>query len=419
MTEHSTSVHQMPDVQEPVSQARTDSKADPGLHEAASLPSAAPVGKPRKRAIRLRVVASAAALALVLSGWWLHARRYEDTDDAQIDGNISAVSARVPGTVTAVHAVANQEVKAGDELVQLDATDLEVALAQAKANVAQAEAQVSAEDPNVPMTVTSNLAAMRSTDADVENARADLQAAEAEAGQAEASDALAQRRLERAKALVVGGSISRADYDERAAAADVSRAADLAARRRVAGKKAKLDAALARQREIRQNAPHQLGSREATLQVRRANLELARAQLRQAQLNLSYATIVAPADGVIGKRTVNVGDRVQLGQQLMALTQTGDLWVTANFRETQVERMHVGQRVRIWVDGLSRAFEGEVESFAGATGSRYSLFPPENAAGNYVKVVQRIPARIRIAPGQPEMNRLVPGMSVEPRVWIR
>jgi len=407
MSDHSTSAHQMPDVQQPT------------LVDEASSSGAAPAGARRRRAIRLRVVASAAALALALAGWWLHARRYEDTDDAQIDANISAVSARVQGTVTAVHVLANPEVKAGDALVELDATDLEVALAQAKANVAQAEAQVSAEDPNVPMTMASNLAAQRSADAEVENARADLQAAEAEAGQAGAVDALAQLRLERAKALVAGGSIARADYDERASAADVSRSAAAAARKRVAGKRAKLDAALARQREIQQNGPHRLGSREATLEVRRANLELARAQLRQAELNLGYARIVAPADGVIGRRSVNVGDRVQPGQQLMALTQIGDLWVTANFRETQVERMRVGQRVRIWVDSLSRAFEGEVESFAGATGSRYSLFPPENAAGNYVKVVQRIPARIRLEPGQPEMKRLVPGMSVEPRVWIR
>jgi membrane fusion protein (multidrug efflux system) len=193
----------------------------------------------------------------------------------------------------------------------------------------------------------------------------------------------------------------------------------VAAHRRTAGKKAKLDGALARQREVQQNAPRQLGTREATVQARRAYLELARAQVDEAQLNLGYARIVAPADGIIGKKSVNVGDRVQPGQQLMALTQTGDLWVTANFRETQLQHMRAGQRVRVGVDGLSRDFEGRVESFAGATGSRYSLLPPENATGNYVKVVQRIPVRIKLEPGQPEMNRLRPGMSVEPKVWIR
>jgi membrane fusion protein (multidrug efflux system) len=176
---------------------------------------------------------------------------------------------------------------------------------------------------------------------------------------------------------------------------------------------------VARQREIRQNAPLQLGAREATVQVRRANLELAEAQRDQAQLNLGYARIVAPADGVIGKKSVNVGDRVQPGQQLMALTQSGDLWVTANFRETQVKHMRIGQRARVRVDALSRDLAGTVESFAGATGSRYSLLPPENATGNYVKVVQRIPVRIRLESGQPEMNRLQPGMSVEPKVKIR
>jgi membrane fusion protein (multidrug efflux system) len=325
----------------------------------------------------------------------------------------------VSGTVVAVHVVDNQEVKAGDVLVEIDTADLRVALAQAKANVAQAEAQVSAENPSIPITATSNVAALRNADADVETARTDLDAADAEEEQAKANDRLARADLQRAEQLVQGGSIARSEYDQRRAVADVARAAVVAAHRRAAGKKAKLDAALARQREVEQNAPRQLGTREATVQARRAYLELARAQLDEAQLNLGYTRIVAPADGVIGKKSVNVGDRVQPGQQLMALTQTGDLWVTANFRETQLQHMRAGQRVRVGVDGLSRDFEGRVESFAGATGSRYSLLPPENATGNYVKVVQRIPVRIRLEPGQPEMKRLRPGMSVEPKVWIR
>jgi membrane fusion protein (multidrug efflux system) len=160
-------------------------------------------------------------------------------------------------------------------------------------------------------------------------------------------------------------------------------------------------------------------SRQATVQVRQANLELAQAQLRQAQLNVGYARVVAPADGIVGNRTVNVGDRIQPGQQLMALTQTGDLWVTANFRETQVRLMKAGGPAEVHVDALSRDYRGVVESFAGATGSRYSLLPPENAAGNYVKVVQRIPVRVRLEPGQPDVDRLRPGMSVEVTVKVR
>jgi len=417
MSAQNTSVHPVPATESSDSHGLVEHEATPARQEEAVRTGARDARK--KRAIRVRAAAGVLVVALGALTWWLHARHYEDTDDAQVDGNISAVSPRVPGTVTAVHVVDNQEVKAGDVLVELDTTDLEVALAQAKANVAQAEAQLSAENPNVPITVTSNLAAAQNAGADVEAARTDLEAANADLDQAVANDRLAQVELGRARQLISGNSIARAEYDQRAAAADVSRAAVVAARKRLAGRKARLDAALAHQREIQQNAPRQVGAREATVLVRRANLDLALARLKEAQLNLSYARIVAPADGIIGKKSVNVGDRVQPGQQLVALTQTGALWVTANFRETQIEQMRIAQRARVRVDALSRDFEGQVESFAGATGSRYSLLPPENATGNYVKVVQRIPVRIRLDAGQPEMKRLRPGMSVEPEVRVR
>ena len=192
-----------------------------------------------------------------------------------------------------------------------------------------------------------------------------------------------------------------------------------AARKHVDQRQARLQTAQARQVEARANAPRQLVAREAGLSVRQANLELAKAQLRQAQLNLGYAKVVAPVAGIAGKRSVNVGDRVQPGQQLMSLTQTGELWVTANFRETQIERMRQGQHVSVHVDAIDRDYDGVVESFAGATGSRYSLLPPENASGNYVKVVQRVPVRIKLQQGQPEMERLRPGMSAEPKVRVR
>jgi len=386
----------------------------------AEAPAAAPVdASAKKRSLRIRVAIGIAAAAVCLLGWWLYERQYEDTDDAQVDGNISAVSPRVPGTVTAVLVVDNQRVKAGDVLVELDPTDLEVALAQATAAVAQAEAQLAAEHPNVPITVASNRASLETADADVEGARTDLEAARRDLDQAVANDTLAQLQLARGKELLSGQSIAQADFDQRVAAADVARAAVAAAQQRLAGKQSRLESALARQQEVRQNAPRQLVAREASVAMRQANLELARDELKQARLNLSYAKVVAPADGIIGRKSVNVGDRVQPGQQLLALTQTGDLWVTANFRETQVRDMRVGQSAEVHVDALSRSYTGKVESFAGATGSRYSLLPPENATGNYVKVVQRLPVRIRLDPGQPEMDRLRPGMSVEPKVKVR
>jgi membrane fusion protein, multidrug efflux system len=373
----------------------------------------------KKRSVRLRVAAGVLLVALAALGWWLYARHFEETDDAQIDGDISAVSPRVPGTVTAVHVVDHQEVKQGDLLVELDPTDLEVAVAQARAAVAQAEAAYQAENPNVAITETSNRASLSTAEDEVQNARADLAAAQHELDQAEAQDRLAQLQLQRGKQLVASNTISQADYDQRVSAADVTRANVAAARQRVAQKRSRVDAAEARLRETQQNAPRQLLSREASLQMRKANLELAQAQLKQAELNLGYARITAPAPGVLGKKSVNVGERVQPGQQLMPLTQTGRLWVTANFRETQIELMRPGQKASVHVDAIDRDYSGAVESFAGATGSRYSLLPPENASGNYVKVVQRIPVRIQLDPGQPEMERLRPGMSVEPKVRVR
>ena len=373
----------------------------------------------KKRSVRLRVAAGVLVAGLAAFGWWLYARHFEDTDDAQIDGNISAVSPRVTGTVTAVHVVDNQEVKQGDLLFELDPTDLEVAVAQARAAVAQAEAAWQAENPNVAITETSNRASVSAAEDEVQNARAELAAAQHEMDQAEAQDRFAQLQLQRGKQLVASNTISQNDFDQRVSTADVARANVQAARQRVEQKKARLDTAGTRLRETQQNAPRQLVSREASLQARKANLDLSQAQLKQAELNLSYARISAPASGVLGKKSVNVGERVQPGQQLVPLTQTGALWVTANFRETQIQHMRAGQKADVHVDALNRDYTGTVESFAGATGSRYSLLPPENASGNYVKVVQRIPVRILLDAAQPEMERLRPGMSVEPKVRVR
>jgi len=373
----------------------------------------------KKPAARVRIVAGLALLAIVGLLWWLHARKFEDTDDAQVDGYITAVSSRVPGTVLRVNVEDNQPVKQGDVLVELDIADLEVAVAQARAAVAQAEAAFAAEQPNVSITASSNRATLQTAEDEVANAEADLEAARRDLDQAQASNRFAQQQKERASQLLASKTVPQAEFDQRASAADVAQAAVAAARKHVDQRQARLQTAQARLVEARANAPRQLVAREAGLSVRQANLELAQAQLRQAQLNLGYAKIVAPVAGVVGKRSVNVGDRVQPGQQLMSLTQAGELWVTANFRETQIERMRQGQHASIHVDAIDRDYEGVVESFAGATGSRYSLLPPENASGNYVKVVQRIPVRIRLEPGQAEMERLRPGMSAEPKVRVR
>ena len=373
----------------------------------------------KKRRSQLRIGIGVAIVAVAGLLWWLHARKFEDTDDAQVDGYITAVSSRVQGTVVRVLVQDNQVVKQGDPLVELDTADLEVALAQARAAVAQAEAGFAAEQPNVSITASSNQATLQSAEDEVANADADLEAAKRDLDQAQANNKFAQQQKERSENLFASNTVPQAEVDQRVSAADVARAAVASARKRVEQRQARLQTAQARLVEARANAPRQLVARQAGLSVRQANLELARAQLKQAQLNLDYAKVPAPVAGIVGKRSVNVGDRIQPGQQLMSLTQNGELWVTANFRETQIQRMKPGQHVEVHVDAIHRDYTGAVESFAGATGSRYSLLPPENATGNYVKVVQRIPVRIRLDPGQPEMERLRPGMSAEPQVRVR
>jgi membrane fusion protein (multidrug efflux system) len=388
--------------------------------EPAELPARPEEKPPHARKRPPRAILVAAALAVIAAvAWWLHGRGLEDTDDAAIDGDIVAVSSRVVGSVTAVHVVDNQAVQAGAVLVELDPTDLQVAVRQAEAAVAQAEAQIASDQPSVSITEAQTRSAVQQARADSQAARSQADSAQRALDEARANERLAGSQLDRARKLLAGDSISRQDFDQRETQHDVTVAAVSSAEKQLQAQQARLRSALSHEREVTAVGPGQLVSRQAFVESRRANLELASAQLHQAQLNLGYARVVAPANGIIGRLSVHVGERIQVGQQLMALTRTGDFWVTANFRETQVRRMRVGQPVEIHVDALGRDFRGRVESFAGATGSRYSLLPPENASGNYVKVVQRLPVRIRIDPGQPGLDLLRPGMSVEPSVDVR
>jgi membrane fusion protein (multidrug efflux system) len=384
----------------------------------------------KKRSIGLVVVL---VLAAVGTGYYLHGRSFEDTDDAQIDGNITSLGPRVSGTVTATHVVENQTVAVGDVLVEIDPADLTVAVVQAKAAVAQAQAQLQAEDPSVSITETSNTAAVAGASSDLASASAGLSGSQSDVdqltarlAQAEGNARLAQIERKRGEELWTAQAIPRADYDRRittaeTAAAEVqaTRQALASARQKVAQLQAQLGATKSRLTEVKKNAPREVETRRASVLYRQANLELARAQLEQAELNLGYAKVRAPIVGVVAKKAVSVGDHVAVGQQLLAIAGTDVLWVTANFRETQLEHMQAEQPVAIHVDALALDLTGKVESLGGTTGSRLSVLPPENASGNYVKVVQRIPVRIRIDPGQAGIDRLRPGMSVEPKVRIR
>lgn len=389
----------------------------------------------KKRAPKRRRVL---ALVLLLLGtcagaYYLHWRRYEETDDAQVDAEISNVSPRVAGTLIAVHVQDNQRVKAGDLLAEIDPADYKVALAQAKAELAQAEAAVRAENPSVSITETSNQTALSSAQAELASAGSGRLAAAREVKQltaaleqAKANALTANQNKARDQKLFAAGSISRAQFDTVSNTADAANAqvdsvgASLAAAKaRVAQAVAHITAARASLTDVQQNAPRQVDVRKASVSARQAALELAKARLDQAELNLGYTKVFAPVSGIIGRKAMSVGDHVAPGQQIAAIVQVEQLWVTANFRETQLKRIHPGQPTVVHVDATGRDFHGSVESIGAATGSRFSLFPPENASGNFVKVVQRIPVRIHLDPGQPGLDALRPGMSVEPEVKVR
>ena len=383
------------------------------------------------RPIIVAVALSVAAIAAI--AYWLYARGFEDTDDAQIDGNLSNVSSRTAGTVSSVHVVENQHVSQGDLLAELDPADLQIAVAQARAQVAGAQAQLEAEDPSVPITLTSNKTAVATANSDfaaaqsaLAAARKDVEQLTAQLVQAEANNRTAQLEKERSQRLVAQGAVSQSDYDNRlnaaaasAAAVDALGQALAAARDRVKQQQAQLVALQSHVVEITSNAPRQVATRQASVSVRQAALDVARAQLAQAEKLLSYAQIVAPVSGIVAKKNLAVGDYVVPGQLVIAIAPTDSFWVTANYRETQLERMHPDQRATIHVDAAGLDLQGSVESIGGATGARLSVLPPENATGNYVKVVQRIPVRIRVDPGQPGLDRLRVGMSVESKVTVR
>jgi membrane fusion protein, multidrug efflux system len=385
---------------------------------------------PRRRLI---LGGAAIAIAAAAAAYWLHERHFEDTDDAQIDGNLSDVSPRIAGTVSAVNVTEGQHVKAGDVLAEIDSADLAIAVSLGEAQVAQAQAQLEAEDPSVPITLASNTSAVSSAGSDLAAAQAGLSAARKEVEQftaqlaeAEANNRTAQLEKGRSEKLVANGAVSQSDYDQRSNAAAASAAAVTAlqeslagARERVRQQQAQLVALESRLDEIRSNAPRQVATRRASVAMRQAALEVAKAQLAQAERNLSYAKIVSPITGIVAKKPVAVGDYVAPGQQVVAVAPTEGLWVTANYRETQLEAMRLGQPARVHVDALGADLHGAVDAIGGATGSRLSVLPPENAAGNYVKVVQRIPVRIRLDPDQPGLDALRIGMSVEPEVTVR
>jgi membrane fusion protein (multidrug efflux system) len=384
---------------------------------------------PIKIAIFLLVLVGAGIAGYRL---WNYFDSYETTDDAEVDGDIYAVTSRIAGTIKAVYVEDNQAVKAGQLLVELDPRDYEVALEQTKAALNESRSLVAVARPNVPITSVSTQTTLATSVTDIAQTRAalagaqrDYESAVADIRKAEADNVKAQADLSRYKQLVAKDEISKQQYDQAEAAAnsaaadvDAKRATAEASARNIEEQQARLEQSQTRQIEAERNRPQQIAIQNATVENRQASALHQQTLVDQAVLNLSYTKIFAPIDGVIGKKNAEPGQQVAPGQQLMADVPLTNIWVTANFKETQLKKMRPGQRATIHVDSYDKDYQGSVESIAGATGARFSLLPPENATGNYVKVVQRVPVRIRIKEGEDPNHELRPGMSVDPKVWL-
>jgi membrane fusion protein (multidrug efflux system) len=344
----------------------------------------APITRPR-RVPRWALFLSPMVVALVLLSWWLYARRFESTDDAQIDGHLNAISARVTGTVVYINPKVedDQYVEAGTLLAELDPNDYQAALDHAKADLMTREAVARSAGVNVPITDTGAFGRLHAA----ESAR-DEAAASVEAEQSNL--VAAQHNFQQDDALYSRAERDRVLVSERQAQVQEAR-----------------------------TAPQQVVDAQAKSQSSNGEVERARADVRTAELNLGYTKIYAPVSGVIGRKTVELGQRIQPGQSLLAIVPVDDIWVTADFKETQLKYMRPGQSVSIHVDTFGRDYRGTVENLPGAAGTLFSLLPPENASGNFVKVVQRLPVRIRFDRDQDPQHLLRPGMSVEPEVRVR
>jgi membrane fusion protein (multidrug efflux system) len=388
-------------------------------------------GYSRTKFRRIYLVPLALILVVGTILLWRYFGTYQSTDDAQVDVHLYPVSARVSGYVTKVNVNDNEYVKQGTVLVEIDPRDYEVALDKAKADLATAVANAQALNINVPITSINTASQLRSAESDVENANAGIVAAEkqlaaahAQVEESEANDVKAQDDLQRYKRLVAKQNVSEQTYDQALAAARAStatvaasKANEAAAEQSVQQAKDKLSQAEASHRAA-QTGPQQVASTHARAEAAVADVQQKRAALEQAELNLQYTKIVAPVDGLVNKSVV-VGMNIQPGQQLLTVVPLDEVWITANFKETQLKGMKPGQPVKIEVDSSGRTYKGHVDSIAGATGPLFSLLPPENATGNYVKIVQRIPVKIVLDPGENRDLSLRPGMNVEPKVYLR
>ncbi len=420
-----------------------DKRNEPPVEEEPK--SSAPPAVSRSK-LRIMLIGVLAAAIAVAAWFYFSTRNRVSTDDAQVDGHIIPIAAKISGNIAEVLVDDNQPVKAGDVLVRIDPRDYQARVDQARAALAVAESQARGAQARVPWTDATTETGMSSAEAQVATAQAELararvdaqQAADADLSYAQANVESAQANYDRAQAdlarmkpLVAKEEISQQQFDAYVAAARMAEGQLRAAQQKVASARDKgrsteaaVAAAQARLDKARADLAQSSANRKqvnisaAQAASTRASVQHARADLETAELELSYTTVKAPVDGVVTRKTVQIGQIVQPGQAFLILVPLKDIWVTANFKETQLRAVSVGQRAEVKVDMYGKTFPGRVDSLSGATGTRLSLLPPENATGNYVKVVQRIPVKIKLDP-LPGQYVLRPGMNVEATIFTK
>jgi len=420
----------MPDQETANSSENASSSTRVTAMERPATPS--PVVYPSRPSHKRWIIVAAVAVALVGGVFlWRYLSGFESTDDAQVDVHLYPVSARISGYVQAVHVGDNQYVQKGATLVEIDPEDYKVAVARAQANLETAEASARALNIDVPISSVDTSSQLKFTSSDIENAKAaiaagekQVAAAQARIQEADAQNVKAQDDVERYHLLLVKDEVPKQTYDYAVAAAQTDTAAIAAARAEEAAAEQNVDEARSRlieaiaRNESAQAGPKRVASTRARALSAVADVAQKRAELDQAKLNLGYTRVVAPVSGEVTKKVV-VGLNVDPGEQMLTVVPLDQVWITANFKETQLRHMRPGQKVEITCDSNGRSYQGHVDSIAGATGPLFSLLPPENATGNYVKIVQRVPVKIVLEPGEDHDRQLRPGMNVEAKVYLR
>ncbi|HEY2394211.1 MAG TPA: HlyD family secretion protein [Candidatus Angelobacter sp.] len=401
----------------------------------AVVPPAKPSGLAMLKQYRKILLITLAAMVVVGGvAAWIYFSSYESTDDAQVDGHLHPVSSRVSGTILRVNPDVEDShyVEVGMVLAEIDPADYQADHDRAQADFERLQASSVAAEKDIAVTSSGSNGRLDLANASVSEAedsvateKASLQAAQARLAQAQANFKRAEDDRQRYERLLAKHEISQSEYDRVAtesatdnAGVTASKADILVAQQHIAQAQSRL---AERKADLLSagSAPQQIASTRAKATAAVQEAARARAQLTTSQLNLSYTKIIAPVSGIVGRKTVEAGQRVQPGQQLLTIIPVDDLWITANFKETQLQKMKPGQPVTIRADASGKDYKGHIDSLGGATGSKFSLLPAENATGNYVKVVQRVPIRIVLEQGENADHRLRPGMSVEPEVKLR